>query len=123
MQVKLTIFDDPEIIVAVFDDVLTEQMLAEELEPRLLYSPLTLRTSVAVSEQELLAEVMQQEPNVIVKRLYQKTITDELDYLHLIEATYPIPPRSICNTLIRTGCDATWRRSCAGMPPLHLQYL
>lgn len=34
------------------------------------------------------AEINQNEPNVIVRRLYQGAIEEELDYLRLIEATY-----------------------------------
>lgn len=67
-----------------------EQSLAEHREPCLHYPAIDIEDirRRITGEQELLAEVAQQEPNVIVKRLYQEAITDELDFLHLIEATY-----------------------------------
>jgi len=67
-----------------------EQALVEGREPHLHYPALDIediRRRIK-AEQELLAEITQQEPNVIVKRLYQEAIADELDYLYLIEATY-----------------------------------
>lgn len=66
-----------------------ERALAEHREPCLHYPAIDIEDirRRITEEQELLAEVTQQEPNVIVKRLYQEAIADELDYLHLIEAT------------------------------------
>ena len=67
-----------------------EQAFAEQREPRLHYPAIDsedIRRRIK-AEQELLAEVTQQEPNIIVRKLYQEAIADELDYLHLIEATY-----------------------------------
>jgi hypothetical protein len=37
---------------------------------------------------QLKEEIRHQEPNVVVRRLYEGAIEGELDYLHLIEATY-----------------------------------
>lgn len=67
-----------------------EASLAEQREPRLHYPAIEIeeiRRRIEAQER-LDAEIAQQEPNVIVKRLYREAIAEELDYLHLIEATY-----------------------------------
>lgn len=67
-----------------------ERALAEHREPCLHYPAIDIEDirRRITGEQDLVAEVAQQEPNVIVKRLYQEAIAGELDFLHLIEATY-----------------------------------
>jgi hypothetical protein len=67
-----------------------EASLAEQREPRLHYPAIEIeeiRRRIEAQEQ-LDAEIAQQEPNVIVRKLYHEAIAEELDYLHLIEATY-----------------------------------
>ena len=64
--------------------------LAEEREPRLHYPAIEIeeiRRRIE-AQQTLDAEIEKLEPNVIVRKLYHEAIADELDYLHLIEATY-----------------------------------
>jgi hypothetical protein len=67
-----------------------EAAITEQREPRLQYPAIDIAdvhqriaAQLALSE-----EVGQQEPNAIVRRFYQNAIEEELDYLHLIEATY-----------------------------------
>jgi tetratricopeptide (TPR) repeat protein len=64
--------------------------LEEQREPRLHYPAIALedvRRRIAAHLQ-LKAEIERDEPHVLVRRLYQGAIEEELDYLHLIEATY-----------------------------------
>jgi hypothetical protein len=64
--------------------------LAEQREPRLCYPAIDIaevRQRIAAFLQ-LATEISQQEPNAVVRRLYQQTITEEIDFLRLIEATY-----------------------------------
>ncbi len=64
--------------------------IEEQHEPRLQYPAIEIeeiRRRIAAQHQ-LSADIQQQEPNAIVRRLYQGAIEEELDYLHLIEATY-----------------------------------
>jgi hypothetical protein len=67
-----------------------EAALAEQREPRLRYPAIEIeeiRRRIEAQE-KLDAEIAQQEPNVIVRKLYHEAIAEELDYLHLIEAVY-----------------------------------
>lgn len=67
-----------------------EAALAEQREPRLHYPAIEIeeiRRRIEAQE-KLDAEIAQQEPNVIVRKLYHEAIAEELDYLHLIEAVY-----------------------------------
>jgi hypothetical protein len=67
-----------------------EAALAEQREPRLHYPAIEIeeiRRRIE-AQKRLDAEIAQQEPNVIVRKLYREAIAEELDYLHLIEATY-----------------------------------
>jgi tetratricopeptide (TPR) repeat protein len=64
--------------------------LAEQREPSFHYPAIDIvevQRRIAAHIQ-LKEEVRYQEPNVIVRRLYEGAIEGELDYLHLIEATY-----------------------------------
>jgi hypothetical protein len=64
--------------------------IAEQCEPRLRYPAIEIeevRRRIAGLLQ-LDAEISQQEPNAIVRRLYHGAIEDEVGYLRLIEATY-----------------------------------
>jgi hypothetical protein len=64
--------------------------MAELREPRLHYPAIDIedvRRRIAAHLQ-LKAEIDRDEPHPIVRRLYQEVIEGELDYLHLIEATY-----------------------------------
>lgn len=64
--------------------------IAEQREPRLFYPALDI-TEVRRRSTDLLqldTEIGQEEPHAIVRRLYHSTIEEELDFLHLIEATY-----------------------------------
>jgi hypothetical protein len=64
--------------------------MAEQREPRLHYPAIVIedvRSRIAAHLQ-LKAEIDRDEPHPIVRRLYQGVIEGELDYLHLIEATY-----------------------------------
>lgn len=64
--------------------------LLEQREPRLHYPAIAIE-DVRRRIQGLLqldAEIRQQEPNAIVRRLYQGAIEEDVDYLRLIEATY-----------------------------------
>jgi hypothetical protein len=64
--------------------------LAERREPRLVYPAidiLDVRRRIADLIQ-LDTDIAQEEPNAIVRRLYHGAIEEELDYLHLIEATH-----------------------------------
>jgi tetratricopeptide (TPR) repeat protein/transcriptional regulator with XRE-family HTH domain len=64
--------------------------IAEQREPHLYYPALDIE-EVRVRIAGLLqldSEVSQQEPNVIVRRLYHGAIEDEVCFLRLIEATY-----------------------------------
>ena len=65
-------------------------VLEEEREPRLHYPAIEIEEirHRIEAQQTLDAEIAELEPNVIVKKLYREAIADELDYLHLIEATY-----------------------------------
>lgn len=63
--------------------------LAEQREPRLRYPAIEIeevRRRIAGLLQ-LDTEISQQEPNAIVRCLYHGAIEDDLDFLHLIEAT------------------------------------
>jgi Domain of unknown function (DUF1704) len=64
--------------------------LEEQREPRLHYPAIDIEEiRRRIEAHEILdAEIEKLEPNVIVKKLYHEAIADELDYLHLIEATY-----------------------------------
>jgi transcriptional regulator with XRE-family HTH domain/tetratricopeptide (TPR) repeat protein len=66
-----------------------EASLAEERDPHLRYPAIEIeevrRRITAL--QTLMAEIRQSEPNAIVRRLYQETIGEEVDFLRLIEAT------------------------------------
>jgi tetratricopeptide (TPR) repeat protein len=64
--------------------------LEEQREPRLQYPAIAIedvrhRINALL---QLDADIQQQEPNVIVRRLYQGAIEEDVDYLRLIEATY-----------------------------------
>ena len=62
----------------------------EHREPSLHYPAIDIaevQRRIAANVQ-LKEEIHHQEPNVIVRRLYEGAIEEELDYLHLIEATY-----------------------------------
>ena len=64
--------------------------LAEHCEPSLHYPAIDIaevQRRIAANVQ-LKEEIHHQEPNVIVRRLYEGVIEEELDYLHLIEAAY-----------------------------------
>jgi tetratricopeptide (TPR) repeat protein len=64
--------------------------IAEQREPRLRYPAIEIkevRRRIAGLLQ-LDAEISQQEPNAIVRRLYQGAIEEDVDFLRLIEATY-----------------------------------
>ena len=64
--------------------------LTEQREPRLHYPALDVeevRTRIT-KLQQLDNEIVQNEPNAIVRRLYHDTIEEELNYMFLIEATY-----------------------------------
>jgi tetratricopeptide (TPR) repeat protein len=66
-----------------------EAAIAQQREPRLQYPAIPLE-EVRYEINGLLQlyeDVGQQEPNVIVRRLYQGAIEEELDYLRLLEAT------------------------------------
>lgn len=67
-----------------------EAALTEQREPRLHYPAIEIEEiRYRIEAQERLdAEIAQREPNMIVRKLYHESITEELDYLHLIEATY-----------------------------------
>ncbi len=67
-----------------------ENALDEQREPHLLYPALRIeevRAHVAVL-QKLAAEISEQEPNAIVRRLYLEAIEEQVDYLLMVEATY-----------------------------------
>ncbi len=67
-----------------------ENALSEQREPHLLYPALRIeevRTHLVVL-QKLAAEISEQEPNAIVRRLYLKAIEEQVDYLLMVEATY-----------------------------------
>ena len=64
--------------------------IAEQREPRLQYPAIEIdevRRRIADLLQ-LDTDISQKEPNAIVRRLYRGAIEEELDVLHLIEATY-----------------------------------
>jgi hypothetical protein len=64
--------------------------IAEQREPHLRYPAIEIediRHRIA-AQRALQEEIRNLEPNAIVRRLYVETIEEELDYLHLIEATY-----------------------------------
>ena len=64
--------------------------LAERREPHLHYPAIAIeevRTRIAALWQ-LDTEISQNEPNVIVRKLYHATIAEERDFLRMIEATY-----------------------------------
>jgi hypothetical protein len=64
--------------------------IAEQREPRLRYPAIEIeevRRRIAGLLQ-LDAEISQQEPNAIVRRLYHGAIEEDVDFLRLIEATY-----------------------------------
>jgi tetratricopeptide (TPR) repeat protein len=66
-----------------------ENALSEQREPHLLYPALRIeevRSHLAVL-QKLAAEISQQEPNAIVRRLYLEAIEEQVDYLLMVEAT------------------------------------
>lgn len=65
-------------------------VIAEQREPHLYYPALDI-TEVRKHVTGLLqldAEISQEEPNAIVRRLYHGTIQEEVHFLRLIEATY-----------------------------------
>jgi hypothetical protein len=69
-----------------------QNALDEQREPSLSYPALDIdavRQRVA-DFSHLRAEVEQEEPHALVRRLYQDVIEEELDFLHLIEATYEV---------------------------------
>jgi tetratricopeptide (TPR) repeat protein len=64
--------------------------LSDLREPSLHYPAIDIaevQRRIAANVQ-LKEEIHHQEPNVIVRRLYEGVIEEELDYLHLIEASY-----------------------------------
>ena len=64
--------------------------LTEQREPRFHYPAVEIddvRRRIA-DLQQLGAEISQQEPNAIVRRLYHGAIEEEVDYLRVIEASY-----------------------------------
>jgi tetratricopeptide (TPR) repeat protein len=64
--------------------------IAEQREPQLHYPAIDItdvRSRIAGLLQ-LHGEISEQEPNAIVRRLYQDTIEEEVDFLRLIEAAY-----------------------------------
>ncbi len=64
--------------------------IAEQREPRLHYPAIDIQDirSRIAAQLALQEEITKQEPNAIVRRLYQDAIEEELGYLQLIEATY-----------------------------------
>jgi tetratricopeptide (TPR) repeat protein/transcriptional regulator with XRE-family HTH domain len=67
-----------------------ENALDEQREPHLLYPALRIeevRAHVMVL-QKLAAEISEQEPNAIVRRLYLEAIEEQVDYLLMVQATY-----------------------------------
>jgi tetratricopeptide (TPR) repeat protein/DNA-binding SARP family transcriptional activator len=64
--------------------------LEEQRDPRLQYPAIAIE-DVRYRINALLQldmDIQQQEPNIIVRRLYQGAIEEDVDYLRLIEATY-----------------------------------
>jgi tetratricopeptide (TPR) repeat protein len=64
--------------------------IAEQREPSLHYPAIAIeevRARIAALQQ-LAAEIDQDEPNAIVRKLYHATIAEEIDFLRMIEATY-----------------------------------
>jgi hypothetical protein len=66
--------------------------LEEHREPRLWYPVLKyhindVRTRIT-AQQQLDSEILREEPNGIVRSLYHDTITEEIDFLHLMETAY-----------------------------------
>ena len=64
--------------------------VAEQREPHLHYPAIAIeevRARIAALQQ-LDTEINQDEPNAIVRKLYHATIAEEIDFLHMIEATY-----------------------------------
>lgn len=67
-----------------------EIAIREEREPCLMYPAIAI-DDVRAHIQALLAlsaEIRQQEPNAIVRKLYLEVIEEQVDYLHMVEATY-----------------------------------
>ncbi len=64
--------------------------IEDQREPQLYYPAIVIQEiRRRIQEQkELAAEIERDEPNAIVRRLYQGAIAEEIDYLRLIEATY-----------------------------------
>ncbi len=64
--------------------------IAQQREPRLRYPAIEIEDvrRRLTTLLELDTEINQNEPNAIVRRLYHGAIEEEVDYLHLIEATY-----------------------------------
>ncbi len=64
--------------------------LAEQREPRLHYPAIEIEDirRRITAHQQLDADIRQHEPNSIVRCFYQGAIEEELNYLHLIEATH-----------------------------------
>lgn len=64
--------------------------IEERREPFLHYPAIAIEEVCAriVALQQLDAEVNQDEPNAIVRKLYRATIAEEIDFLRMIEATY-----------------------------------
>src|SRR5260370_6429048 len=63
---------------------------AEKGDPSLHYPAIAIeevRARIAALQQ-LDAEINQDEPNAIVRKLYHATIVEEIDFLRMIEATY-----------------------------------
>jgi tetratricopeptide (TPR) repeat protein len=67
-----------------------ENALDEQREPRLLYPAIQIgevRAHISTLLQ-LAAEIGEQEPNAIVRRLYLEAIEEQVDYLRMVEATF-----------------------------------
>jgi Tetratricopeptide repeat/Domain of unknown function (DUF1704) len=64
--------------------------IAEQREPRLHYPAIDIADVRSRIEGmlQLHEEISEQEPNAIVRRLYQGTIEEEVDFLRMIEAAY-----------------------------------
>jgi tetratricopeptide (TPR) repeat protein len=67
-----------------------EEALAEQREPGLHYPAIDIADVLRRIEglSQLSTEIGQHEPNAIVRRLYEGTIEEEIDFLRLIEASY-----------------------------------
>lgn len=67
-----------------------QNALVEQREPQFSYPALNIEEvhSRIARFLQLDAEIAQEEPNAIIRRLYHGTIEEDIDYLRLIEATY-----------------------------------